>query len=59
MLCGSHWQSTVAGLDLLVLLDQQCGTGRHLVLLQFAALGIEERDFAVAGQHDVLAFFVA
>ena len=59
MLCGSHWQSTVPGLDLLVLFDQQDGAVGHLVLLQLAALGVEHRDFAVAREHDLLAFVVA
>ena len=45
-------------LDLLVLLDEQCGAGGNLVLFQFAALRVEKRDFAVAREDDVLAFFV-
>ena len=44
-----------AGLDLLVLLDQQVGAGGDLVFLQLAALGVEDQDFAVAGEHDLLA----
>ena len=31
-----------AGADLLVLVDQQVGAGGNLVLLQFAALGVED-----------------
>ncbi len=48
-----------AGLDFLVLLDQQVGTGGHLVFLQLASLGVQEEDFAVAGEDDVLAGVVA
>ena len=59
MLCGSHWQSTVPGCDLLVFLDQQVGAVGNFVLLQLAALGVEDEDFAVAGEHDLLAGVVA
>ena len=59
MLCGSHSQRTCARLDLLVFLDQQIGAGGNFVLLQLAALGVEKRDFAVAREHDLLAFVVA
>ena len=48
----------LAGLDLLVLFDHQFGAGGDFVLFQFPALGIQQRDFAVAGEHDLLAFFV-
>ena len=30
----------------------------HFVLLQLAALVVDQRDFAVAGEHDLLAFVV-
>ena len=40
-------------MTVLVLVDQQDGAGGNLVLLELAALGIEQRDFAVAGEHDV------
>ena len=49
----------VAGVDFLVLVDRQVGAGGHLVLLQFAALGVEDEDLAVAGEHDLLAGVVA
>ena len=48
-----------ARLDFLVFFDQQVRAGGNFVLLQLAALGIENRDFAVAGEHDLLAFVVA
>ena len=48
-----------AGHDLLVLGDGQVGAGGHFVFLQFAALGIQEEDLAVAGEHDVLPGVVA
>ena len=59
MLCGSHWQRTVPGLNFLVLLDQQVGAGGDFVFFDFAALGVQQQDFAVAGEHDLLAFVVA
>ena len=31
------------------------GAGGNFVLLELAALGVDERDFAVAGEHDLLA----
>ncbi len=43
-----------AGGDFLVLLHHQVGAGGNLVLFQLAALGVEHRDFAVSGQHDLL-----
>ena len=48
-----------AGGRVLVLFDEEVGAGGHLVFLQFAALGIQEQNFAVAGEHDVLALVVA
>ena len=59
MACGSHWQRSVAGHDFLVLVDGQVGAGGHVVFLQFAALGIEDQDLAVAGEHDLLPGVVA
>ena len=47
-----------ARLDFLVLVDLEDGAGRHFVLLHFAAFVVDERDFAVAGEHDLLAFVV-
>ncbi len=46
-------------LDVAVLLDHQMRTGRHFVLLQLAALGIQQEDFAVAGEDHLLARVVA
>ena len=37
----------------------QDGAGGHLVLLELAALGVEDDDLAVAGEHDLLAVVVA
>ena len=48
-----------AGLHFLVLVDRQVGAGGDFVLLQFAALGVQDEDFAVAGEHDLLAGVVA
>ena len=48
-----------AGHDLLVLGDGQIRAGGHVVFLQFAALGIEEEDLAVSGEHDILPGVVA
>ena len=48
-----------AGFDFLVFLDQQDRAGGNFVFLQLAALGIQKLDFAVAGQHDLLARIVA
>ena len=48
-----------AGHDFLVLVDHQVGAGGDFVLLQLAALGVEDEDFAVAGEHDLLAGVVA
>ena len=45
--------------NLLVLLDQQIGAGGDFVLLQLAALRVQQEHFAVAGQDDVLALVVA
>ena len=59
MLCGSHWQSTVPGWTSWFSFDQQVGAGGDFVLLQFAALGVQQEDFAVAGEHDLLALVVA
>ena len=55
MLCGSHSQRTCAGLDDFVFLHLEHGAGRHFVLLDLAALLVDQRDFAVAGEHDLLA----
>src|SRR5262249_49847241 len=44
-----------ARLDLGVFLDQQVRAGWNFVLLQLAPLGIEDQDFAVAGEHDLFA----
>ena len=59
MLCGSHWQRTAPACDFLVLFDQQVGAGGDFVFLHFAALGVQQEDFAVAGEHDLLALVVA
>src|SRR5690606_28473163 len=48
----------LARLHLFVLLHQERSTGRHFVFFQFATLGVEQRDFAVASQNDVFAFVV-
>ena len=48
-----------AGLDFLVLVDEQVGAGGDLVFFQLAALGVQQQDFAVAGEHDLLAVVVA
>ena len=49
----------LARLYLLVLLDHEDRARGHFVLLQLAALGIHDRDFAVAREHDVLSGVVA
>jgi len=48
-----------AGLNFLVLVDQEVGAGGDFVLLDFAALGVQDQDFAVAGEHYLLALVVA
>ena len=42
-----------------VLVDQQVGAGGDLVFLDLAALGVQQQDFAVAGEHHLLALVVA
>ena len=59
MLCGSHWQRTAPASTSSFSSTLQDGAGGNFVLLQLAALGVDERDFAVAGEHDVLAGVVA
>ena len=49
----------LARFDFLVFVDQQIRAGGHFVLFQLAAFGIENHDFAVAGEHDLLAGVVA
>ena len=48
-----------ARLDVLILFDQQVRAGGDFVLLQLATLGVEQQDFAVAGEHHLLAGVVA
>ena len=45
----------LAGLHHFVLGHAEHGAGRHFVLLDLAALLVDERDFAVAREHDLLA----
>ena len=45
----------VARVGLLVLVDLQESAGRHFVFLDLAALVVDQRDFAVAREHDPLA----
>ena len=45
-------------LDLLILRDPEDAAGRNLELLQLVSLGVDDRELAVAGQHDRLALFV-
>ena len=60
ILCGSHWQRTVPALTSWAFpRPQQDGAGGNFVFLQLAALGIQDLDFAVSGQHDLLARIVA
>src|SRR4029077_4767133 len=56
---GGPLAEDLADLDLLIFLDRQNGAGRDFVFLQLAPLGIEDQDFAVAGEHDLLAGVVA
>ena len=51
-MCGSQTHELLAGLDLLAVADHDRRTVRHLVLLEFAALGVDDGDFAVALQGD-------
>ena len=55
MMCGSHSQSIVPRLDLLAVLDHHLGAVGDVVLLELAALGVEDLDLAVARQGDLLA----
>ncbi len=48
-----------ARLYFLVLVDEQKRPGRYFVFFQFPALGIENQNFSVAGEHHLLAFVVA
>ena len=59
MACGSHWQRIGARLDLLVLAHLEVGAGGDFVLFQLPPLGVEDEDFAVAGEHDLLPGVVA
>ena len=56
MLCGSHSQSTPPGSNGVVFVDLENGAGRNFVLLHLAAFFVDERNFAVAGKYDLLAF---
>ena len=58
MLCGSHSHEHLAAGDLLAVLDHDHGAVGHVVLLQLAALGVEDLDLAVARQGDVLPLVV-
>ena len=59
MACGSHWQSSVPAGTSWFSFDLEVGAGGDFVLFQFAALGVQEEDFAVAGEDDLLAGVVA
>ena len=48
-----------AGGHFLAFVHQQIGAGGDLVFFEFAALGVQQEDFAVAGQDDLLALVVA
>src|SRR6185437_9509507 len=48
-----------AGSDFLVFLDLQVGAGGDFVFFQLAPFGIDQGDFAIAGEHDLLALVVA
>ena len=50
MLCGSHSQSIVPRRDRLAVLDHQLGAVGDVVLLELAALGVEDQDLAVAAR---------
>ena len=58
MLCGSHSQSIVPRVIMLAVLDLHLGAVGDVVLLQLAALGVEDLDLAVARQGDLLALVV-
>ena len=57
MLCGSHSQRTAPAATVSFSLDLEDGAGRHFVLLHLAAFFVDERNFAVPREHDLLAFF--
>ena len=48
----------LAGLDRLVLVDAENGAVGNVVFFQLAAFVVEQRDFAVPREDDVLAFLV-
>ena len=48
----------LAGLDLVVFVDEQHGTVGNRVLFELAVLRVDDDHFAVSGEHDVLAFGV-
>ena len=57
-MCGSQTDQLLARLDLLAVGDEDGRAVRHLVLLELAALGVDDGDFAVAlqGGEALVAF---
>ena len=58
MLCGSHSQSMLPRLIVWPSSTIMIGAVGNVVLLELATLGVEDLDFAVARQRDLLAFVV-
>ena len=58
MLCGSHSQSIAAAGDHVAVVDLHLGAVGDVVLLELAALGVEDLDLAVAREGDLLALVV-